>query len=55
MSGYGAFEYLGLTLILAPCLVFMTRRLRRLLSKDGGCGGCSCGDGIKKSGAGHCS
>ncbi|HIJ62694.1 MAG TPA: hypothetical protein HPQ04_08405 [Rhodospirillaceae bacterium] len=54
MSGYGVFEYFGMALIVVPCLVFMTRRARRLLAKDGGCGGCSCGDGMKKGGAGQC-
>ena len=43
MTGYGVFEYVGLALIAAPCLLFMIRRARRLVGRNGGCGGCSCG------------
>ncbi len=43
MSGNGLSDYVVLGLILAPCLVFVVRRARRLLAKGGGCG--SCGGG----------
>lgn len=52
MSGYVLFEYAGLAAILIPCLIFITRRARRLVGKEGGCGGCSCSQ--NKSGSGQC-
>lgn len=45
MTGISGTDYLVLTLILAPCAVFILRRARRLLAKGGGCGSCSGGSG----------
>jgi len=44
MSGDSLWDYTVLALILAPCIIFVIHRARRMFGKGGGCGGCSgCG------------